>query len=157
MDITSEEILSQWKEDTQLDESDLLHELIKVPKLHSKYIGYYVHFKRKQAQAEAKKNKMAFVKRKYYKGECTFEELQKYGWEQYQGLKASASEFNLLMEIDPDMADYNHVVAELKTTVSCLEYVLQQLKSREFSIKAMLDYQKFLAGAWVWLLKTELD
>jgi len=52
-----------------------------------------------------------------------------------------------VMEIDPDMADYNHVVAELKTTVSCLEYVLQQLKSREFSIKAMLDYQKFLAGA----------
>ena len=147
MDITAEEIPAQWREDTELDSTKLVDELISVPKLHSKYIGYYVHFKRKLAQAEAKKNKMVFLKRKYYKGECTFEELQKYGWEQYQGLKASASEFNLLMEIDPDMVDYNHVVSELKTTVSCLEYVLGQLKSREFSIKAMLDYQKFLAGA----------
>lgn len=147
MNVTIEEVLSAWKVDAHIDESVVMKQLLYIPMLHSKYLGYYVQFKRSLSAAESKKNKLAFIKRKYYRGEMTLEELTKREWLQYQGLKPASGELNQLLEFDHDMIDYTHVISELKTSVSCMEYIMGQLKGREFSMKAAMDFQRFLAGS----------
>jgi hypothetical protein len=146
MNITIEDVLSEWKEDSIIDESKLSSEIIKVPMLHSKYLGYYIFFKQKFAQAESKKNKFGFHKRKYFRGEMDQTDLKKFGWSQWNGLKPSATELNQLLEFDSDMNDLQRVVSELKTYVSGCEYILGQLKSREYSLKSLVEYQRFLSG-----------
>lgn len=144
---TIEEILETWKKDSIIDESNIIKELIRVPMLHSTYLEHFLYFRREVSLYESKKNKMANIKRKFYRGEMTRDELEKYGWEQFQGLKPSMAELNHLLEIDLDLIALNKMLSDNKTAVSCLEYIINQLKSREFSLKGILDYQKFLSGA----------
>jgi len=145
-DITVEDMLVEWKNDAIINEAELSREIIRVPMLHSKYLEYYIHFKRLLAKAESTKNKLGWTKRKYFRGEMDLSDLKKHGWSQWNGLKPSTSELNQLLEFDTDMNDIARVVAELKTAVSGCEYVMNQLKSREYSLKTVFEYQKYLSG-----------
>ena len=141
-----DEILVEWKKDTIISETKLSQELLRVPLLHSKYLDYFIKLKRQFSQATTKRNKMAYLRKLYYRGELTKTQLVENGWEQYQGLKMGNSEFNQQSEIDPVLIDYQRVIDELESSIKGLEYILGQLKSREFSIKAVMDYNKFCAG-----------
>lgn len=142
-----EEVMTEWKSDATIDESKINKELLRTPMLHAKYLEYYVYFKAKLAQAEKKHNKMMWVKRKYFRGEMELTELQKYGWSQWQGLKPSSSELNQLMEMDTDINDLQEIVSGYKTSVSALEYILKQVAGRDWAIKSLIDYNKYLSGA----------
>ncbi len=144
--ITIEQVVDEWKDDSKIDQSKLDFELIRTPSLHSKYLKYYIHFKQKLALAESKRNKMGFIKRKYFRGECDKNDLDRYGWSQWNGLKPSGVELNQLLEFDSDMNDLGRVVAELKTSVAGLEYIMNQIKGRDYSLKSMVDYMKFVNG-----------
>lgn len=125
--ITIEEILASWKVDAVIDESKLSNEIIRVPMLHSTYLEYYIQFKRQLAAAESKSNKLAWQKRKYFRGEMELEDLKKHGWSQWNGLKPSSTELNQLLEYDNDMNDYKRAIAELKIAVS---YIMGAIKSK---------------------------
>lgn len=140
------EVLEQWKDDVILDESKLSKEIMRVPMLHSKYLSYYIHFKQKFASAESKYNKLSYLRKRYYRGELTQQELIDNKWGQYQGLKMSNTEFNQHSDIDPILVDCKRVVDEYKLSVSGCEYILTQLKGREYALKSLIDYQKFIAG-----------
>jgi hypothetical protein len=145
-EITIESILEEWREDSLINESALVRELVKTTSLHSKYIGYFIFFKQKLSLAESKMNKMAWKKRKYFRGECDRDDLVKYGWSQWSGLKPGSTELSQLLEFDSDMCDYRRVVADLKMAVQCLEYIIKQINQRDFTLKAVVEYQKFLSG-----------
>jgi len=145
--ITIDEVLSEWKVDAHIDESNISKEIIRVPYLHSKYLEYYIHFKQKVASADSKKNKTAWQKRQYFRGEMDAENLKKNGWSQWNGLKPSATELNQLLEFDSDMNDLTRLVAEYKTSASGCEYILTQLKGREYALKSLIEYQRFLSGS----------
>lgn len=142
-----EDVMVEWKTDSVINDAKIDKEILKTPMLHAKYLEYYVYFKAKLAQAEKKHNKMMWVKRKYWRGEMEQAELQKYGWSQWQGLKPSSSELNQLMEMDTDINDLQEIVAGYKTSVAALEYILKQIGGRDWSIKSLIDYNKFLSGA----------
>lgn len=145
-DLKIDTVLEEWKGDSVLDESRLASEIIKLPKLHAKYLEYYIHFKHKLSKMESTRNKMGWRKRQYFRGEMDFETLKKFGWSQWNGLKPSATELNQLLEFDTDMNNLNVEVADLKAAVSGCEYILNQLKGREYSLKGLIEYQRFLAG-----------
>lgn len=144
--LSVEYLLQEWKKDSIINESDLANEIIRVPLLHCKYLDYYIHFKYQLAQMEAKKNKLAWIKRKYFRGEMDQADLKKYGWSQWNCLKPSSAELNQLLEYDSDMTDIVRVISELKTAVSGCEYIMAQLKSREFSLKTIFEYQRYMGG-----------
>ena len=142
-----DDVLADWRKDAVIDESKISYELIRLPMLHSKYLEYYIHFKHRLSKAEMAKSKMGWVKRKYFRGECEQKELEKYQWSQWQGLKPGSSELNQLLEFDADMSALTVIVTDLKTAVTGCEYIMGQLKGREFSLKAIIDYQRFLSGS----------
>lgn len=141
-----EDVLTEWKIDAIVDESKITEEIIRVPILHSKYLDYYVYFRKKLAAAESKRNKLGWQKRKYWRGEMDASDLAKHGWSQWNGLKPSSAELNQLLEFDQDMNDLNRVVSEYKAAVAGCEYIMNQLKGREYALKTLVDYMRFTAG-----------
>ena len=143
---TLEEVVENWKRDAVPDPAKLDKELFKTPFLHAKYLEYYVAFKVRLTQAEDKYRRMTNVKRRYFRGEFTQDELQQRGWEQWQGLKASGSELNMLLESDSDMCDLAAKVSNNKTAVATLEYIMKQIQSRDYTLKNYLDYNRYVSG-----------
>lgn len=141
-----DDILSNWKDDVKIDEVNLEKEIFKTPNLHAKYLEVYVFMKAKLASTEKKMAQIKFLKKKYYRGEMTREDLQKYGWEQYQGLKPSNSELNTMFDMDADISEQQEKITYFKTGVSAIEYIMKQLQQRDYSIKSVIDYRKYLNG-----------
>ena len=141
-----EDVMTEWKQDSTFDEINLDREIFKTPNLHAKYLAVYVEMKAKLAGAEKKLSRMKFLKKKYYRGEMTREELEKYGWTQHQGLKPSNSELNSMFDIDPDVADLEERVAYFKTGVGALEYIMKSVQGRDYSIRSAIDFRKYLNG-----------
>lgn len=141
-----EDILNEWKIDSRISMSSLENDLFNTPNIHSKYLEYYVQFKGKLSDAEKKYNTMQWIKRKYFRGECEEHELQQYGWSQWQGIKPTFQELNFLLDADRDMNDLKVKVDYFKTAVSSLEFIMKSIGSRDYSLKTIVDYQKYLGG-----------
>ena len=141
-----EQVLADWKIDAEISASKLDKELYRTPMLHAKYLDAYVYFRAKLSAAEKKYNHMTFARKKYYRGESTQEELALYGWSQYQGLKMSSSEFNQQKEFDPILVDLNEVRDGYKVAVTAIEYIMKSIGGRDWTLKTIVDYQKFQAG-----------
>jgi hypothetical protein len=141
-----EDILNEWKIDSKIAMNTLENDLFNTPNIHAKYLEYYVQFKGKLSDAERKYNTMQWIKRKYFRGECEEHELQQYGWSQWQGIKPTYQELNFLLESDRDMNDLKIKVDYYKTAVSSLEYIMKSIGSRDYSMKTIVDYQKYLGG-----------
>lgn len=73
-------------------------------------------------------------------------ELDSRGWSQWQGLKPSASELNSLLEMDRDMNEYKERLSAAKASVQVTEYIMKQISQRDFTLKSVVDYNKFLSG-----------
>lgn len=141
-----EEMIGEWKIDCVLNESDVLGELFKSPLLHAKYLERYIFFKAKLSNAEKKYNKMTYLRKRYYRGEMTREELVANGWDQYTGLKMQTTEFNKQIDIDPVLVDIKEVVDSHKTSVSTAEYIMKAIAGREWLLKSAIDFRKFIGG-----------
>lgn len=143
---TIDEVLKEWKEDSIIDELQINKELLKSPMLHAKYLEYFMSFKAKLAIAERKYNKMSFTRKRYYRGELTKDELDQYGWDQYQGLKMSNTEYNQHSNIDPILVDMKELVDSHKASVQCIEFIMKNIAGRDWAIKSLIEHNKFVAG-----------
>jgi hypothetical protein len=147
MAVTIDQVLTEWKEDCKIDESKVNKELIKTPNLHAKYLDYYTYFKVKLAAAEKKYNILAWKKRRYFRGEMDKAELATNNWTQWTGLKPSSAELNQLLDMDSDMNDLGEVVAGYKTAVASCEFIMKSVGSRDWLLKSLIEYTKYLSGS----------
>ena len=141
-----ENVLALWKDKSKIDSTNLLGEIIKTPSLHAEFLEYYLLYKKKHVSSEMRYNKLAYVKRKYYRGEMTKVELEERSWPQYQGLKPSGGELTSLLAMDNDMVELEAVVTTYKNNVSIMEYIMKQIGQRDYSLKTAVDVQRFMAG-----------
>jgi len=146
MKLTTDDILAEWKVDSAIDDTKLSSEVMRTPLLHSKYLEVYLKIKHKYISATSTYNKLKFLRKKYFRGEMTREELNENGWDQYQGLKMSQSEFNSMAEIDPILNDEWVKMEYWKNLVQGMEYILKQIQQRDWSIKTMIEYNKMMMG-----------
>jgi len=141
-----EDVMQEWKIDSKLSIDTLQKDLYNTPNIHAKYLEYYIWFKAKLSAAEKNYNTMQWIKRKYFRGECEQHELTKYGWSQWQGIKPSQQELNFLLESDCDMNDLKERVEYFKTAVNSIEYIMRSIGGRDYTLKTIVDYQKYLSG-----------
>jgi hypothetical protein len=143
---TLEDVINEWKNDSKISQTKIGDEIMRTPNLHAKYLEYYIYFKSKLAQKDAELRKMTYLRKKYYRGEMTKDELTKYGWDQYQGLKMSGAEFNQHQDIDPVLQPINEMIDMYKTAVVSIEYIMKQIQGREWSLKTLFEYYKYVSG-----------
>ncbi len=141
--INLETVLSEWRAENTINSATLNLELTRTPLMHSKYLDIYVFFKAKLSAEEKKYNRMKWQKEKYWRGEMSAEELQEFGWSQWQRLKPTAQDLGRMFESDRELTDIEEKLKYYKTGVAACEYILKAIQSREFTLKTLFEYQKF--------------
>ena len=142
--MTLNELQESWAKDCVIGD-DLGSAAIQSPMLHSKYIDEVISCRMKITKVQHEIAELRAAKSKYFRGEMTKEELAERGWIQwqYRTLKADIGDL-----IDADV-EYQKLLAResyMKTCIYFLESVLGEIKSRQWNIRAALDWARFRAG-----------
>lgn len=143
---TIEEILAMWDEDSVMDDNHIDTESVKVPKLHAKYVRLLVNVKLKLTKMNNDFNTLKKIKFRYYRGELTREELKEMQWDQWQGTKPMKSEMDQFLDGDNDLINIKAKIEYCQSMIYLLESILGQIKARDWQLKNILEYKKFLSG-----------
>ena len=140
-----EKVLENWEKDSLIDQTEPSKELIKIPKLHSKYLN--VLTKSKLASKKLQFDYLQLKKRKweYYNGRLSQEELKQYGWEPFPfTLK---SDINLYLESDADLIKILQKKVAYDEIVSICESIISELKSRTYQLRDFISWERFINGS----------
>lgn len=144
--IKLEELLESWSKDCIIDEGKLKTELVSIPKLHAKYIKYLNEHKLASFKSKFDYDKMKIIRTEYYLGQLDQESLEQYGWEQFDihvtktGAEKYINSDEILIKLLQKKIYHDQVI------YTC-ESILNELKSRTWQLKTLVDYEKFLSGA----------
>lgn len=141
-----DDILNEWDGDCGIDKTDLVSSSIKSAKLHTKYLRYLITHKNIKTALSNEYANLRKIKFKYYRGELTRQELAEKGWEQYQYTKPLKNEMDEILKGDVDLSKIQMRMDYNDTIIYCLESILTQIKARDWQMKNIIDYTKFLAG-----------
>ncbi len=83
---TLEQILKLWESDAVIDQTEPSKELIRIPTIHSKYLGILTKHKIASKKAHFDYLRMRKIKWEYFTGKLSQEELEQYGWEPFQSI-----------------------------------------------------------------------
>jgi hypothetical protein len=145
MALTLEDINEMWSIDAKINEIDLGNEALKIPKLHNKYYTFYVKEMLRVKKYRAQLKELEMAKHEYYTGTMAEEDLKVRGWKP-NPLKIMKSEVSRYIDADKDIIDLSLKIDYFVQTASYLEDIIKQINSRNFYIRAAIDWAKFQAG-----------
>jgi len=139
-----EQVLKNWERDSVIDQTEPGKEIIRIPTLHSKYLGILIKHKIAAKKAHFDYLRMRKIKWEYYTGKMSQEELAEYGWEPFQfTLK---SDITTYLEADADLIKLLEKKVYHEETVSVIESIMGELKSRTFQLKDFIQWERFIGG-----------
>ena len=141
---TLEQILDLWKSDADMDQTEPGKELLKIPKLHNKYLTILVKHKMASKKAHFNYLRMRKVKIDYYGGRLSKEELEKNGWEPFQFVLKS--DINAYLEADNDLIKLLEKKSYHEETISVIESIMGEIKNRNWELKSYIDWERFISG-----------
>jgi hypothetical protein len=137
-------ILKEWEKDADMDQTEPGKELLKIPKLHNKYLTVLTKHKMASKRAHFEHSRMKKVKWEYYSGKLSQEELSQYGWEPFNfKLK---SDIPLYLESDNDLIHLLEKKIYHDEVVSVCEAIMGELKQRAWELKSYIDWERFIGG-----------
>lgn len=143
--ISLEQIANEWEKDSKMDTTEPGKEMVRIPILHNKYNRFLSAHNLAAKKAIIELNKMRKLKWMYYNGKLSQEELDKYGWEQFPfTLK---QDLNVYLDGDEDMAKLQAKKSYHEEAANYCIYVMKELHSRTFQLKAYMEWEKFIHGA----------
>lgn len=140
------EIQDNWEKDCIINESNLGEAAITSPTLHSKYLRVLTNTKLRLRKSESDYLRLRKIKYRYFRGEMTKEELEKQGWNQYQGTKPIKSEMEEFLSTDDDLINLEDTIEYYKTVIYELESIMKSIHSRTWDIKNAIEWNKIQNG-----------
>lgn len=144
--MTLDEITAQWERDCEIDEIDPGHSSAITPKIHSKYLNEVMAYKVKLLHARNSLRELEALKVRYYRGEMTSAELAERNWIQWQ-YKTLKSDVRETVANDAEVRTLSTRVEYLEIAIAFLESIMQEIRSRSFHCRNVIEFQKFRAGA----------
>jgi len=141
-----EDIVSEWDKDSKIDETELGTEAAKIPKLHNKYLKFFMGERIVLFKMKAKNKKIRKGLLEYYLGELDRDELEILGRDQFYK-KLLKNEVDTYIESDDLYIESNLEVAMQQEKVDYLEAIIKSLNNRNFQIKSAIDWYKFTSGS----------
>ena len=140
-----EEIQKLWTSDCNIDETELAQESVKIPQLHNKYLIFYSNEKLRLKTLRFDHSKLVKLKKEYYGGRMSQEELEAIDWEPFQHklLKADVEQY---IDADDDIIDSKRSLALQEEKVDYLESIVKGLSTRGYLIKNAIDWKRFTEG-----------
>lgn len=139
-----DDLLQEWSIDSEINPLEPSKELIKIPKLHSKYLTILSNNKLSLKNIEFKYNKMKKIKWEYYNGKLDDETLAKYGWQPFPFVLKT--DLNMYLDADQDL---NKLLAQkyiYQEIVDSCHSILKELNNRAWELKSYIDWEKFIQG-----------
>ena len=140
-----ETILNEWDKDAEIDYDSLDQELLRIPKIHSKYYRIYVAEKVKLLSMKEERKVLLLDKNDYYRGIMPKEELDRRGWEPWN-LSILKAEIPMYMDADIHMRELNLRIGVQQEKVDLVESIIKSLVNRGFNIKGAIEFMKFRSG-----------
>jgi|TARA_R110000868_G_scaffold261881_4_gene520049 hypothetical protein len=141
-----DEILNEWKNDTELDDLNLDKESVRIPNLHAKYITLLSNDRRLLRGYQSQKKQIISRLRNYYSGSATQQELADLGREQFLG-KTLKNEIMINVELDESIISIDAKISLLEVKVLALEEIMKSINSRGYQIKNAIDWRRLTLGA----------
>jgi hypothetical protein len=141
-----EDILDQWKEDSEVDRTELGDEALKIAKLHHKYYQIYISEKLSLRSLEGDFKKLKLEKFEFYTQGHT-EETRSKMWELPSRGMILKTDIPMYMDADKDLIKISLKIGIQQEKVELLESIIKSFNSRGFNIKAAIEWQKFTMGA----------
>jgi len=142
-----DDVLVMWQADSAIDDNHLGEASTTTAKMHAKYLRLLIENKLKRTKLEGDYNQLRQAKFRYYRGEMGREELESYGWEQWQYNKPLKAEMDEFLKGDEDLTKLQARVDYMDAVVYALESIMTQIKQRDFQISNGIKWKQFLAGS----------
>ena len=139
-----DEVLEEWRKDSDIDRTEPGKALLDIPKLHSKYLNILSNHRLLIRDCEFKYNRMKKIKWEYYTGKMDDEALKKHGWEPFPYILKS--DITTYMEADEDLNRYVAQRMLHEEIVEVCNSILKELNSRTYQLRSFIDYEKFIQG-----------
>ena len=141
-----EEIITMWEKDAPLDRSELGAAILKISTLHSKYMKQLTGH---DMLAKAKFNAytaLRRVKRAYYSGTMTQDELAKRGLQPFLEATKTEIKLNALIDADQEVLDLKTMINVHESAVELCKAIVKELHNRSFQIKTFVEWEVFSRG-----------
>lgn len=143
--VSTEDLDKEWSKDCIIDKDNVDLELMKIPNLHAKYLSIWSHHRHVSLSLDLKYKDMKEKRRAYYMGEMDKEDLDREGWDQFQG-QVSLPKLPQRMETDPILTK---LLLKKQLQDEIVEYcsmILKSLNNRSYELKSVVDYVRFCKG-----------
>jgi hypothetical protein len=139
-----EELLEEWRKDSDIDRTEPGKALLNIPKLHSKYLNILSRHRLLSKESDFKLNKMRKLKWEYYTGKMDADDLKKYGWEPFPFVLKS--EISTYLESDEDINRFLAQKALHEEVVDICQSIMKELNSRTFQLRDFIQWERFIQG-----------
>ena len=140
-----ESILALWEQDSKVDRLELDKESLKIPSLHNKYLKIYSTENLQLKKMVHELKELERNKFEYYSGKLSEEELEDFGWEQFDH-KLLKQDIPRYLESDADIINLLLKIDYQKEKVEAVKSIMSNINGRSFNIGNAIKWQQFLNG-----------
>ena len=137
-----EDIISSWREDCKLDDTELDTEALKIPNLHAKYLKLLAENRMKLRALRIKQKQLSQTLYDYYKGDLNNPEdlaaINREPWPK----TVLKQDMPMYVDSDDDMVKMNSKIAMQEEIVGVCEEILKSVNNRGFQIKNAIDWRR---------------
>ena len=142
-----EEIQESWSSDSQIDDTELDNESLKIPELHHKYFRIFSDEKLKLVRMYSKQKELRRLKWLYYTGKLDQETLENLEWHVFDlDIKKNRNDLEMFIESDKDILEISEKISYQKEKIDYLESIIKSLNTRGFQIKNAIEWKRFTMG-----------
>ena len=141
------QIEQAWAKDSVIDKTQLIEDAQTQYSLHQKYHRLLNHVKKMIRQVQSERTKMNLLKVDYYSNTIAPQQLKELGWQPNRRviLKGDLDKY---IEADQDIIDLNLKLGDLNDMKDFLESIIKAIMQRQFTVKNILEAQKFYNGEY---------
>lgn len=144
---TLDELHDEWQVDGEIDKTEIGDELLKIPKLHAKYLRILSYHNSQSKEMGINYAKAKKIRYEYYQGDLNNpDDLAKYGFEPMTK-RVLKSDIPLYIESDPTLLSILRKKNLHDEIASATTSILKELNSRTYQLRSHIDYEKFINGA----------
>jgi hypothetical protein len=140
-----EQIFAEWEKDSNIDQTELGEESLKISKLHHKYFQILTYERVQHRKLEAELKVLRLDKHEFYTQGPTKETMDK-GWELPPVGKILRSDVTNYLEADKDIVNLSLKIGIQLEKIDLLKSIITTLNNRGYNIKAAIDWEKFKMG-----------
>tara|TARA_E500000178_G_C17026565_1_gene758298 strand:+ start:1257 stop:1706 length:450 start_codon:yes stop_codon:yes gene_type:complete len=137
--------IDEAKEDIKLNLLDIENELLRNSHLIGKWLTYQQNQKAKFLLIETDYKRFLSKKKRYLMGRLDDEERESNGWP-IEGNKILKADLDMWLDADDEILKKKKHYLVQKQIVEFIDSTLSQVVDKKWSIKAYLDYKKWIEG-----------